>query len=320
MRKLQDIALTWFKDHLTNRTHYVTYNAIKSTKEYITCGVPQGSILGPLLFLLYVNDLAVVSNAFWSVLSADDTSLFISGKDAWSMCVTINNDLSKIQKWLYCNKLSLNVLKTHYMIFKARNKTSTDLDIKINEVCIERVYETKFLGVLVDSQLTWKYQIDYTCKKLSKFTGILSKTRKKLHRPSLLTLYYSFAYPYLIYCNQVWGNNYPTVLNILLLVQKRLVRIITCSPFRTHTEPFMYAQKCSLLIGSIHIWWGYLCTNVYIKWFLKYFLTSFRQMKISMITILVSLKNYMYHMADFMSGDSVSKFMELMCGILYLTT
>ena len=79
---------------------------------------------------MYVNDLAMVSNAFWSVLFADDTSLFISGKDAESMCVTINNDLSKIQKWLYCNKLSLNVLKTHYMIFTARNKTSTDLDIK----------------------------------------------------------------------------------------------------------------------------------------------------------------------------------------------
>ena len=77
----------------------------------------------------------------------------------------INNDLAKIQEWLYCNKLSLNVLETHYMIFTARNKTATDLDIKINEVRIERVYETKFLGVLVDSQLIWKKHIEYTCKK-----------------------------------------------------------------------------------------------------------------------------------------------------------
>ena len=248
---IQDIALTWFKDYLHNRTQYVTYNSIKSIKQKITCGVPQGSILGPLLFSLYVNDLATVSNAFWSVLFADDNSLFISGKDPEVMCDAINNDLAKIQEWLYCNKLSLSVLKTHYMIFTARNKTATDLDIKINEVRIERVYVTKFLGVLVDSQLTWKQHIEYTCKKLSKCIGILSKARKKLCRSSLLTLYYSFAYPYLIYCNQVWGNNYQTVLNKLLLVQKKLVRIITCSPFRAHTEPLMYANKM-LSVNSIN--------------------------------------------------------------------
>ena len=110
---IQDIALTWFKDYLHNRTQYVTYNSIKSIKQRITCGVPQGSILGPLLFLLYVNDLAPVSNAFWSVLFADDTSLCISGKDPEVMCDAINTDLAKIQELLYCNKLSLNVLKTH---------------------------------------------------------------------------------------------------------------------------------------------------------------------------------------------------------------
>ena len=160
---IQDIALTWFKDYLHNRTQYVTYNSIKFIKQRMTCCVPQGSILGPLLFLLYVNDLATVPNAFWSVLFADDTSLFLSGKDPEVMCNAINTDLAKIQEWLYCTKLSLNVLKTHYMIFTARNKTATDLEIKINEVRIERVYETKFLGVLVDSQLAWKQHIEYTC-------------------------------------------------------------------------------------------------------------------------------------------------------------
>ena len=161
---IQDTALTWFKDYLHNRTQYVTYNSTKSIKQIITCGAPQGSIQGPLSFLLYVYDLATMSNAFWPVLFADVTSLFISGKDPEVMCDAINNDLAKIQEWLYCNKLSLNVLKTHYMIFTARNKTATDLDIKINEVRIERVYETKFLGVLVDSQLAWKQHIEYTCK------------------------------------------------------------------------------------------------------------------------------------------------------------
>ena len=87
-------------------------------------------------------------------LFADKTSLSISGKDPEVLCDVINNDLAEIQECSYFNKLSLNVLKTLYMIFIAQNTTATDLDININEVRIERVYETKFLGVLVDSQLT----------------------------------------------------------------------------------------------------------------------------------------------------------------------
>ena len=163
--------------------HYVTFNSIKSVKQRITCGAPQGSILGPLLFLLYVNDLATVSNAFWSVLFTDDTSLFISGKDPEAMCDTINNDLAKNQQWLYCNKLPLNVVKTHYMIFTARNKTATDLDVKTNEVRIERVYETKFLGVLVDSQLTWKQHTEYTCKNFLNVLEYYQRLGKSFANP-----------------------------------------------------------------------------------------------------------------------------------------
>ena len=85
--------------------------------------------------------------------------------------------------------------------------------------------------------------IEYVCKKLAKCVGIISKARKKLHKPSLITLYYSFAFPYLTYCNHVWGNNYPTTLAKLKLIQKRLIRIITCSPYRAHTEPLLYAHN-----------------------------------------------------------------------------
>ena len=172
---------------------------MKSTKENITCWVPQGSILGPLLFLIYINDLATVSNAFLSVIFADDTDLFISGHDIDALCTRINEDLAKIQEWLCANKLSLNV--------------------------------------------NWIQHLEYTCKKLSKCIDILSKANKRLHKPSLFTFWYSFDYPYLIYCNQVWGSNYPTVINKLVLIQKKLVRIITCSPYRTRTEPLMYANK-----------------------------------------------------------------------------
>ena len=240
---IQGVELQWFCDYLSNRMQYVTYNNHKSQKEKITCGVPQGSILGPLLFLLYINDQANVSSHCFSILFADDTNMFISGRNLDVLCNQLNEDLREIQEWLNCNKLSLNVLKTHYMIFTPRNKKIEDIDIQLYGVSIQRVFVTKFLGVPIDCNLSWKCHIEYTCKKLSKCVGILCKARKKFAKSSLINLYYSFAYPYLIYCNHVWGNNYPTNLEKLYLVQKKLIRIITCSLYRAHTEPLCIVNR-----------------------------------------------------------------------------
>ena len=143
----------------------------------------------------------------WYVL---DTNIFIKGKKLQELCNRLNGELGDIQDWLSCNKLSLNIVKTHYIIFTPRNKIVENIDIKINNTSIERVYTTKFLDVYIVSQLSWKKHIDYTCKKLSKCVAIISKARKKLYKPSPIMLYYSFAYPYFMYCSHVWGNNYPT--------------------------------------------------------------------------------------------------------------
>ena len=185
---VQDIALLWFQDYLTNRMQYVTYNSIKSEPKMIDCGVPQGSILGPFIFLLYINDLSTVSVPCFSILFADDTNMFITGKDIQDMCDRLNEDLVKIQEWLCYNKLSLNILKTHHMIFTPRNKIVNDVHVVINNEKIERVYTTKFLGVQIDAQLNWKRHIGYTCKKLSKCIGILAKSRKVLYKSCLINL------------------------------------------------------------------------------------------------------------------------------------
>ena len=227
---IQDIPLKWFKSYLSQRYQYVTYNNHKSTNKLIQCGVPQGSILGPLLLLLYINDLSAVSKSCLNVMFADDTNMFIAGNDINAVCTQLNYDLGLVQEWLACNKLSLNVKKTHYMVFTPWNKDIKDMDIKINNECIERVYHTKVLGVQLDAKLYWKKHIEYISTKLAKYAGILIKARKKLPKSFLNNLYYCFAYPYLIYCNHI-------------IMQKILIRIITCSPYRAHTEPLFYANK-----------------------------------------------------------------------------
>ena len=226
---IQGLALCWFEDYLYNRKQYVTYNSYKSNYELIKCGVPQGSILGPLLFLLYSDDLSSVSETCFSILFADDTSMFITGRNVYELCNQLNVDLFRVHEWLHCNKLYLNVLKTHYMIFTPRNKIVHDISIIIDSKKISRVYATKFLGVQIDSQLRWKMHINCICEKLLiKCTAILLKARKVLGKSCLTTLYYTCAYPYFIYCNHVWGNTYQTNLekNWYVLSQDPLIGTI----------------------------------------------------------------------------------------------
>ena len=233
----------WFSDYLSNRKQYVTYCGFKSNSKTITCGVPQGSILGPLLFLLYINDLAAVSNELFSILFADDSNMFIIGKDINVLCDQMNIALKNVQEWLFCNKLSLNVLKTHYMIFTAKRKVVDDIKLVICNTEIERAYSTKFLGVHVDSKFSWSEHVTHICKKLSKSVAIMYKARKKLPKSSLISLYYSICYPYFIYCNHVWGRACQKTIEPVFKIQKKMLRVITSSPYRAPSLPLFVANK-----------------------------------------------------------------------------
>ena len=229
-------ALEWFRSYLSNRSQYVSYNGVRSSTKSITCGVPQGSILGPLLFLIYINDLYNVCRDSVPILLADDTNLFYKGNKMEDLVKTINGELENISLWLKINKLSLNINKTHFIMFQRGKSTMSIPDIIIDNQPIDKVEKTKFLGVVIDSKLSWKSHICLVAGKLSKSIGMIIKAREYLNRSALLTLYYSFVYPYLTYCNHVWGCTYYTNLKQLFILQKKALRIMCGKRKRDSTE------------------------------------------------------------------------------------
>ena len=147
-------ALSWFQSYLNKRYQFVTYNGISSNKKEVKCWVPQDSILGPLLFLIDINNLSDVCKCSLPILFADDTNLFYHGSDLSVIENACNKELADISKWFKVNKLSLNIKKTHYMIFS--KKKSNQLDLRIDIQTIDETSTTKFLGVYINNKLNWK--------------------------------------------------------------------------------------------------------------------------------------------------------------------
>ena len=242
---IRGTPLLWFKSYLTNRDQYVNYKNKTSNTLPITCGVPQGSILGSLLFILYINDLPRVSSIIKFIMFADDTSLLISGKDEYILQNTVNNELKKVANWLDANKLSLNINKTNFITFKSRNKKINydNLNIMIKQTPIFRVNETKFLGITIDQFVTFKTHILNISNKLSKTIGILYKCRDVITKSSLIQLYYAIAHPYLSYCNLVWACNYETNLSRLNILQNKIIRVIFKLKKRDSAKPYLSLNR-----------------------------------------------------------------------------
>ena len=186
-----------------------------SSTKVIKCGDPQGSILGPLLFLLYINELPNVCKSTNPVLYADDTNLFINGTNLIDLQTTINSELAEISTWLKINELSLNVKKTHHMIFTHKRKIQPSVPSALKDIPSMKL-TTQFLGVYLDNKINWKRNISYISGKVARGIGLIIKGRKMLISDALLTLYHSFVFPYLSYCNHIWGCTSPTNLKQLL--------------------------------------------------------------------------------------------------------
>ena len=237
---LNEICLSWFTSYLNNRSQQVSLNGQTSDSRPVTCGVPQGSILGPLLFLIYINDMNTAIKNSTVCHFADDTNLLYSQKNPKVLKKIMNKDLKTLYEWLCANRLSLNVGKTEFIIFRPPRKSLTDrIVLTLNKTKIYESSRIKYLGLILDPRLTWKEHINELPKKLGRSVGMLYKTRHFCPTPILKSLYYSIFNSHVSYGIPVWGYADQIYIKKIICAQKKAIRAITFSKYREHSTPLL---------------------------------------------------------------------------------
>ena len=222
-------AFNLISSYLSNRFQYTHIFGIDSEKLLVEYGVPQGSVLGPLLFLIYINDMLNCSNLAVFVLFADDTNTFVSAETEKDVYDAANNLLNALYYYMLANKLHINHDKVFYMHFKPKNYKETlgnGHDLKLCNKIIKQVKETKFLGVIIDEKLTWAPHIEYLTNKLKSCTGIINRIRDCIPPPMHKSIYHTLFESHLTYGITVWGGVSANRLKPLLTMQKKCLRIL----------------------------------------------------------------------------------------------
>jgi len=196
---------------------YVKIQNVSSEQNLITYGVPQGSTLGPLLFLIYINDLPLVSNQLMFRMFADDTNIFFTHNNPQILQNVVEEELALVYKYCNLNKLTLNLKKTHYVLFKSPKKQANNFKIQL----LEQKQHIKYLGVFIDQYLKWDHQIKVVHSKIAKNIGILRILRHYVNIKTLKDIYYSLIYPYLSYGILSWGCTYKTSLEKIRTIQNK---------------------------------------------------------------------------------------------------
>ena len=202
---------------------------IKSECHAISCGIPHGSVMGPLLFNIVINDLKSATSKFDLVMYADDTTLFSTVSKEIEQ--NINKEIYKITTWLHSNNLRLNVSKFKFMIFFKHPKVTPKLNISVNDNQIDQVDEFNFLGIIIDQSVTWVSHIRKISLKISRVIGILRKLKRTFPQYILRTIYNSLVHPHLIYGLNLWGFKHKRI----TVLQKKAVRILTFRPYISYT-------------------------------------------------------------------------------------
>ena len=241
----RNIENIWFKNYLGDRFQYVSIDGIDSSLRIMTCGVPQGSVLGPLLFLIFINDLPNATSLF-TLLFADDTTFQLSSNNLQELFTTANTELQKACEWFQSNKLTLNVSKTKYILFRSKTMAVdfSMLKLKIGDENIERIGSTcdtkyfKFVGLRLEEYLTWEYQINHVHGKISNGNFAISSVKIFLPLNVRLTLYNTLCRSHMEFGIIAWGGVNLSKLKKITQLQKKCVRNVAGKGYNSHTDPF----------------------------------------------------------------------------------
>ena len=241
---IKEINLKWIQNYLTNRSQCTLANGFLSTNKQITCGVPQGSVLGPLLFLVYVNDLGNALQGSGHYLYADDTVIFKSGINVPDTVAELQNDLNGFGSWCRANKLSINTKKSNYVIYGTKQKSARIrhclLTLQNDQLLKTPSY--KYLGVLIDSHLNFNAHVENCCKIVSHKLYLLSKIRRYITEEACTQIFKTMIVPLLDYGDVVYSGSSDKNLSKLQKLQNRGLRI--CLNVREHVSRIQLHQLC----------------------------------------------------------------------------
>lgn len=244
---IRDGVLAWFKSYLSGREQSVYLNGVSSSRQHVLCGVPQGSVLGPILFLIYINDLTLLDITGHFTLFADDTTVLWRNKDPWRLLRDIALDLQKVKQWCDANRLCLNMSKTHLIGFNCAVN-----DLSLGDHSLQTVDNSKFLGLFIDEDLRFYPHIIKMNKKLASGCFSVRATYRELGREVARDVYFALVEPHLRYALPFWGTCSKYLFQSVFILQKRAIRNLSNAHPRTHCRP-LFIENNILTLPSLFI-------------------------------------------------------------------